>query len=217
MFRRWYNRPGHANRSASPPPPKGHAMSQFSLKNWSFTMFRDMKVGTRLMMAFAAVLVLLVAVIGVGLIRMAAIRANLHSITEENIVAMRHSAAMSAEAAQVSTSIRDALLMKDDDKLKAAAADVEQAEKNFEAQIAETERMQAAAASTTKEEKETVAKLKKLWGGLKDGVGQTLEFAKGHDSDTAYRWFYKSTDASIKNAQIRETLGALEDIEQKRT
>ena len=180
-------------------------------------MFRDMKVGQRLMLAFAAVLVLLVAVIGVGLIRMAAIRANLHSITEENIVAMRHSAAMSAEAAQVSTSIRDALLMKDDEKLKAAAENVEQAEKNFEAQIAETEKMQAATASTTKEEKDTVAKLKKLWGGLKDGVAQTLEFCKGHDADTAFRWFYKSTDASIKNTEIRKTVASLEDLVQKRT
>ncbi len=180
-------------------------------------MFRDMKVGTRLLLAFAAVLVLLVAVIGVGLQRMAAIRANLHSITQENIVAMRHSAAMSAEAAQVSTSIRDALLMKDDEKLKAAATSVELAEKNFEAQIAETEHMQATTASTTKEEKDTVAKLKKLWNGLKDGVAQTLEFCKGHDADTAFRWFYKSTDASIKNAEIRQTLAALEDLVQKRT
>jgi methyl-accepting chemotaxis protein len=192
-------------------------MSQYSLKNWSFAMFRDMKVGTRLMLAFAAVLVMLVAVIAVGLMRMAAIRANLHSITEENIVAMRHAAAMSAEAAQVSSSIRDALLMKDDEKLKAAAETVEKAEKNFEAQISETERMQATTASTTKEEKDTVAKLKKLWNGLKDGVTQTLEFCKQHDSDTAFRWFYKSTDASIKNAEIRGAAAQLEDLVQKRT
>ena len=85
-------------------------MSQYSLKNWSFKMFRDMKVGTRLTLAFGAVLVLLVAVIGVGLMRMAAIRTNLRTITDENIVAMRHATAMSAEAAQVSTSVRDALL-----------------------------------------------------------------------------------------------------------
>ena len=180
-------------------------------------MFGDLKVGTRLTVAFGAVLVLLVAVIGVGLLRMSAIRENLRSITEENIVAMRHATAMSAEAAQVSTSIRDALLMKDDEKLKAAATAVEQAEKNFEAQIAATEHMQATVASTTKEEKDTLAKLKKLWNGLKDGVGQTLEFCKGHDSDTAFRWFYKSTDASIKNAEIRQTLASLEDLEQKRT
>jgi methyl-accepting chemotaxis protein len=189
----------------------------YSLKNWSFKMFRDMKVGTRLMLAFGAVLVLLVAVIAVGVARMAAIRGNLRSITGENIVAMRHAAAMSAEAAQVSTSIRDALLMHDDEKLKAAATAVEQAEKNFEAQIADTEHMQATAASTTKEEKDTVAKVKKLWNGLKDGVGQTLEFCKQHDSDTAYRWFYKSTDASVKNAEIRSTLASLADLEQKRT
>jgi methyl-accepting chemotaxis protein len=192
-------------------------MSQYSLKNWSFTMFRDMKVGTRLTLAFGAVLVLLVAVIGVGLMRMAAIRTNLRSITEENIVAMRHATAMSSAAAQVSTSIRDALWLKDDDKLKATAADVEQGEKDFEAQIAETERMQATTASTTKEEKEVVAKVKKLWNGLKEGVEQTLEFCKQHDNDTAFRWFYKSTDASIKNTEIRHTLATLSDLEQKRT
>ena len=180
-------------------------------------MFWDMKVGTRLMLAFGAVLVLLVAVISVGLVRMAAIRGNLRTITEENIVAMRHATAMSTEADKVSTSIRDALLMHDDEKLKAAATAVEQAEKGFEAQIANTEHMQAAIASTTKEEKDTVAKVKKLWNGLKDGVGQTLEFCKAHDSDTAYRWFYKSTDASIKNAEIRTTLASLENLEQKRT
>src|SRR5579859_7476518 len=118
-------------------------MSKYSSRNWSFTMFRDMKVGTRLMVAFGAVLVLLVAVIGVGLMRMAAIRANLRSITEENIVAMRHATAMSAEAAQVSTSVRDALVLHDEEKIKAAAEQVELAEKNFEAQIAATERMQA--------------------------------------------------------------------------
>ena len=180
-------------------------------------MFRDMKVGTRLMLAFGAVLVLLVAVIGVGLMRMAAIRANLRSITQENLVAMSHATAMSAESAQVSTSIRDALLLKDDEKLKAAATEVEQAEKNFEAQVAETERMQAATPSTTKEEKDALAKVKKLWNGLKEGVGQTLEFCKGHDTDTAYRWFYKSTDASVKNAEIRRTLASYADLEQKRT
>lgn len=189
----------------------------FSFKNWSFRMFGDLKVGTRLSLAFGAVLVLLVAVIGVGLMRMAAIRANLHSITQENIVAMRHATAMSAEAAQVSSSVRDVLLMHDDEKLKAAVDAVEHAEKNFEAQVADTEHMQATTASTTKEEKDTLAKVKKLWAGFKDGVGQTMEFCKQHDADTAYRWFYKSTDASIKNAEIRATLAALADIEQKRT
>ena len=180
-------------------------------------MFRDLKVGTRLSVAFGAVLVLLAAVIGVGLLRMAAIRANLRSITDENIVAMRHATAMSAEAAQVSTSVRDALLLKDDEKLKAAAAEVELATRNFDAQIADTERMQAAMPSTTKAEKDVLATVKKLWGGFKDGVGQTVEFCKQHDSDTAYRWFYRSTDASVKNAEIRRTLASLADLEQKRT
>ena len=189
----------------------------YSFKTRSFRMFRDLKVGTRLTLAFSAVLVLLIAVIGVGLLRMAAIRANLRSITDENIVAMRHATAMSAEAAQVSSSIRDALLLHDDEKLKAAAADVDQATKNFDAQIADTERMQAAVASTTKAEKEVVAKVKKLWSGFKDGVGQTLEFCKQKDSDTAYRWFYRSTDTSIKNAEIRRNLASLADLEQKRT
>jgi methyl-accepting chemotaxis protein len=189
----------------------------YSLKNWSFTMFRDMKVGTRLMLAFGAVLVLLIAVIGVGLLRMAAIRTNLRSITQEDIVAMRHATAMSAEAAQVSTSVRDALILHDEEKIKTAAAEVDLAMKNFEAQIAATERMQADVASTTKAEKDAVAKVKKLWSGLKEDVGQTLDLAKQNQADMAWRWFYKSTDASMKNAEIRRTLAALADLEQKRT
>src|ERR1700761_8665854 len=138
-------------------------MNMHSSKFWSFTMFRDMKVGTRLFLAFGAVLILLVAVIAVGLARMAAIRSNLRSITEENLVAMRHATAMSAEAAQVSTSVRDAIVLHDEERIKAAADQVEQSEKNFEAQIAATEQMQASTASTTKEEKDAVAKVKKLW------------------------------------------------------
>src|SRR5580698_4242732 len=184
-----------------PAPP-----SMYSLKNWSFTMFRDMKVGTRLMLAFGAVLVLLIAVIGVGLLRMAAIRTNLRSITQEDIVAMRHATAMSAEAAQVSTSVRDALILHDEEKIKTAAAEVDLAMKNFEAQIAATERIQADVASTTKPEKDAVAKVKKLWSGLKEDVGQTLDLAKQNQADMAWRWFYKSTDASMKNAEIRRTL-----------
>ncbi len=180
-------------------------------------MFRDMKVGTRLMLAFGAVLVLLIAVIGVGLLRMAAIRTNLRSITQEDIVAMRHATAMSAEAAQVSTSVRDALILHDEEKIKTAAAEVDQGIKNFEAQIAATERMQADVASTTKAEKDAVAKVKKLWSGLKEDVGQTLDLAKQNQADMAWRWFYKSTDASMKNAEIRRTLATLADLEQKRT
>jgi methyl-accepting chemotaxis protein len=180
-------------------------------------MFQDMKVSTRLTLAFGAVLVLLIAVIGVGLLRMAAIRANLRSITEENIVAMRHATAMSAEAAQVSTSVRDALLLKDEEKMKAAIAEVDQATKNFEGQIAAAERMQATVVSTTKAEKDAVAKVKKLWSGLKEDVGQTLDLCKQNNSDMAFRWFYKSTDASVKNAEIRRTLASLADLEQKRT
>jgi len=187
------------------------------MKTWSFSMFRDMKVGTRLMLAFGAVLILLVAVIGVGLARMAAIRTNLRTITEENIVAMRHATAMSSEAAQVSTSIRDALLMHDEEKLKAAAEQVDIASKNFEGQIAATEKMQASIASTTKEERDAVAKVKKLWSGLKEDVGQALDLCKQNQSDMAFRWFYKSTDASVKNVEIRKTLAALADLEQKRT
>ena len=52
-------------------------------------MFNDMKVGTRLAIAFGVVLVLLIAVVAIGVSRMANINAQLRSIADENVVQMR--------------------------------------------------------------------------------------------------------------------------------
>ncbi len=59
-------------------------------------MFQDMKVGTRLSIAFGVVLALLVGVILVGISRMANINEALRSITEENNEQIRHVAEIRA-------------------------------------------------------------------------------------------------------------------------
>ncbi len=53
-------------------------------------MFSSMKVGTRLAIAFAIVVVLLGAIITVGVNRMAAINEGLRAVTEENNAEMAH-------------------------------------------------------------------------------------------------------------------------------
>ncbi len=54
-------------------------------------MFGNMKVGTRLALGFASVIVLLLTVLAVGMQRMSAIDTRLHEITDESFVALNQS------------------------------------------------------------------------------------------------------------------------------
>jgi methyl-accepting chemotaxis protein len=82
-------------------------------------MFSEMKVSTRLALAFGLVLVLLVSVVGLGISRMARVNEGLRAITEENNVEMTHANSMRAAAFQTSVSLRNMMLMSEADKLKA--------------------------------------------------------------------------------------------------
>ena len=67
-------------------------------------MFSNMKVATRLSVAFAIVLLLLLAVVGLGVSRLALINEGLRSITEENNVEMAHALGMRSAAFETSSS-----------------------------------------------------------------------------------------------------------------
>ena len=180
-------------------------------------MLERMKVGTRLAVAFAAVTLLLIAVIAVGLQRMASIRANLRSITEENVVAMRHATAMRGHAFQISVSLRNLFLFQDDAKLKSEDAVLQAAMKDFETEIAAAERMQATVAGTTQEERDHLAKVKAYWQSLRPDVEQAVALCLQKKNQEAYKYFFDTVNGAAKNADMREVLTSLADLEQKRT
>lgn len=180
-------------------------------------MLDKMKVGTRLSVAFGAVTILLIAVIGVALLRLASIRANLRSITEENIVAMHHATAMRGNAFQISVSIRNMLLFQDDAKLKSEHAELQEAMQSFEAEIVAVEQMQSAAANTTQAEKDYLTKVKGDWQSLRPDVEQAVALCLQKKGQEAYKYFFDTVDAATKNSSMRLTLTSLADLERKRT
>src|SRR5688500_9797885 len=90
-------------------------------------MFNDMKVGTRLAIAFGVVLVLLVAVVAIGVSRMANINAQLRSIADENVVQMQLAHEIRAASYSVSSTIRNLIILTDEDKLQADYAKLQDA------------------------------------------------------------------------------------------
>src|SRR5579864_7453340 len=132
-------------------------------------MFADLKVSTRLALAFGAVLLLLMAVIGVSLSRMAGINGNLRSITDERILSFRNAVSLRGNSFQMSVSVRDAMLSQDAAKAKDAATRVQEAMQNFEGGMVEFERRQATTAAS-EAEKAALEKVKEEWRALRPDI-----------------------------------------------
>ena len=81
-------------------------------------MFADIKVSTRLALAFGVVLVMLVGTIALGISRMGQVNEGLRTITEQNNVEMNYAVGMRAAAFQVSVSVRNLMLMTEDAQRK---------------------------------------------------------------------------------------------------
>src|SRR5882762_1157074 len=81
-------------------------------------MFADMKVGTRLAMAFGAVLLLLIGVVLTGVSRMSLVNDHLHSITTENNVEAREANDIRASAFRIGLTVRDLIITTDEATLK---------------------------------------------------------------------------------------------------
>ena len=81
-------------------------------------MFADMTVGTRLAVAFGAVLLLLIGMVVTGINRMAAVNTQLRAITDENNVESRESKEIRNAASIVAITVRDLIITSDEASLK---------------------------------------------------------------------------------------------------
>src|SRR5580692_3929547 len=95
-------------------------------------MFSNVKVATRLSMAFAIVLLLLLAVVGLGVSRLAVINEGLRAITEENNAEMAHALGMRGTAFETSIAVRNLVLLTDAAKLKEEQDSLNELYRKFE-------------------------------------------------------------------------------------
>ena len=177
------------------------------------SMFGEMKVSTRLALAFGTVLALLVGIIALGIGRMAQVNDRLHTITDEDMVEMAQANGMRSAAAEVSIRMRNMMLDTDDDKLKSDQAILTKAFASFDTHSSQLEKT-FATVPTTPDEKELLATVKKAWLELLPLFDKTTSLALAHKKQDAFNYLVDSGGAQ-KNASMRGTLDQLASLEEK--
>jgi methyl-accepting chemotaxis protein len=130
-------------------------------------MFADMKVSTRLAVAFGAVLLLLIGMLVTGIGRMAVVNEHLHAITDENNVESRESKEIRGDAFQIGLVVRDLIITTDETALKAQRAQVTTDIQTMESNIEKLDQLFNSLPSTTPTEKDMMSKIKQMAPALK--------------------------------------------------
>ncbi len=178
-------------------------------------IFSQMKVSTRLALAFGVVLILLSGVIALGISGMARVNDGLRTITDENNVEMNHASSMRAAAFQTSISLRNMMVMTDAAQLKAEDATLHKAMREFDSQSEALEKMFESIATTTQNEKDLLASVKKQWQALLPDFEKTDALGQANKKAEAFKFYFEDSGGSQNNAAMRDTLEQLATFEQK--
>ncbi|MGC1457719.1 MAG: methyl-accepting chemotaxis protein [Steroidobacteraceae bacterium] len=171
-----------------------------------------MKVATRLAVAFTIVLLLLLAVVGLGVSRLALINEGLRTITEENNVEMAHAIGMRSAAFDTSISIRNLVLLTDQEKLQKERKTLDDQFQTFESEQAALSQMFASIPGTTPTENDLMVQIKSQWGGVRKNLETTAGIAMGGKQKNAYKYYMDN--ASLPGKVMRATVQKLVDFEQ---
>ncbi len=175
-------------------------------------MFKEMTVGARLAIAFGTVLLLLVAVVGFGLSRMAAVDEGLRIVTEQNNVEISHAAAMRTASAGVAISIRNLMLYKDAEKIK---QEYQTFHKTLRAFTDEADRLSAMFAKNpraTQQEKDLLALTRSKWRDMQPDFEKVADLCLAGKNKEAFDLYM--VVGSPKNIAMRGVLTQLTDYEQ---
>ena len=175
-------------------------------------MFKEMRVATRLAVAFAAVLLVLIAEVLTGVSRMAVVNDHLHAITSENNVEARGAKEIRGHAFRISVLARDLIISTDAVEIKTQRAQLDAEMTALEHSIEDLERLFNSLASTTPTEKDLIGKIKDVLPAYKAAafkVGDLGVANKGMDANIALRGDFEPRSDILHPAA--EKLAAFED------
>jgi methyl-accepting chemotaxis protein len=176
-------------------------------------MFSNMKVATRLAVAFAIVLLLLIAVVGLGISRLTLINEGLRTITEENNVEMAHAEGMRSAAYETSISVRNLVLLTDTAKVKQEQDALNDSFQKFENDETALGQMFTTIPDTTQTEKDLISQIKSQWVIVRKNLETTAGMAVGGKQKDAYKYYMEN--ASLAGKVLRASVQKLADFEQK--
>lgn len=174
-------------------------------------MFNDMKVGTRLAIAFGVVLTLLVGVVLIGVSRMANINESLRGITQENVVQMTLAQEIRAASYAVSSTSRNLIILTDDEQMKADYAKLEATLQKLSKDTQSLGEMFDTIPGTTAREKELFAKLEELSKPLPPLVEKVAKLALANKNAEATHVYL--SEVSKPNAAVRDAAEELVKFE----
>jgi methyl-accepting chemotaxis protein len=176
-------------------------------------MFRDMKVGVRLALAFGMVLALMGVIIVVGVQRLAELNEEIDAITDVNNVEIQHATTMSSLSLGIGTYLRNMVIFTDPSAVKAELASIRESVKALDEEGETLARMFQANTDTTAQQRETLAKVTALLKELVPLREQIAELALAGKRDEAIRVLV--TEYQPKNVVARDALASLVELETK--
>jgi methyl-accepting chemotaxis protein len=176
-------------------------------------MFRDMKVGVRLALAFAAVLVLMTSIIIVGVTRLGGLNDEIDAITDVNNVEIQHATTMERLSLSVGTSLRNMVIFSETQAIKAELQRVREDVASVDKEGEALARQFATDTETTAEEKDSLAKIVALLKELvpiREQIGDLAVNGKRDDAVRVLENVYQE-----KNEGVREALENFVALETK--
>ena len=175
-------------------------------------MFSDLKVSTRLGIAFGAVLLLLALTLVNGISRMSVVNDHLHAITDENNVEARDAKEIRGDAFQIALIVRDLIITTDLTTLKSEREELTTLSHSLDERIEKLDQLFNSLSSTTATEKELMAKIKELAPGLKTAAIGVADLGVVNKNDEATALLRKDFDPRYAEFQpVSVQLGEFED------
>ena len=176
-------------------------------------MFSDLKVGTRLGIAFGAVLLLLAVTLVTGITRMSVVNDHLHAITDENNVESRDAKEIRGNAFQVGLTVRDLIIETDVTKLKSQREQLSTLTHSLDERIDKLDQLFNSLASTSATEKELMVRIKELAPGVKTAAIGVADLGVVNKNDEATALLRKDFDP--RYAEFQPVVGQLAEFEDK--
>jgi methyl-accepting chemotaxis protein len=176
-------------------------------------MFANMKVSSRLALAFSAVLILLVGVLLTGINRLAVVNDHLRAITDENNIEGSAAKEIRQDIYRIGVLVRDIIIDTDLEKLKKEREQLNPVLQGLDDSVGKLDRLFNSLASTTATEKDLMAKVKEMTPGFKAAAAGVADLGSVNKNEEATALLRKEFDP--RDEAIRPVLDQLATFEDK--
>jgi methyl-accepting chemotaxis protein len=176
-------------------------------------MFADMKVGVRLALAFAMVLVLMTSIIVVGVTRLGALNDEIDAITDINNVEIQHATSMEKLALSIGNDLRNMVIFTDAGGIKGELSHVRGDVAALDKESEGLARLFATDTGTSSEEKEALSNVNSLLKQMAPMRDEIADLAINGKRDEAVKLL--EGDYQAKNIEVRDALEGFVALEAK--